>query len=756
MKIDNGDGTFSWQNADGSIVPYNGQDGYVPSAGGTTNTPAPNTSGTPKVGDVTETPYGSIILTGTDVNGNPTTHFIPKSSYADKVVNVGGKLVDVSTGKVIFDGTSGGGGGGVSPTTAYAQEQANARDAAALAEQQRQFNETFGYNKARGDQQQQVSEGQLSGVYRGQPTEQARQFNSKQALDYYTQLSAAASNPRNFMQNFFQIRGELPPAAYQQYGNVAALQRGNPGFNPQQFVPQFAGGAGVQSNGVPTTSAPTPSVGVPLTQQQFNPQQVAQLTQQAINPNVAGNIYSRGGANGTFANGTGYGAGGQSFQGQMGAADYYRNNPNAAPGTFMDAAQSAAYQAAHPVDPSVEERADLMQERKANPGAFGIAYAQGGVVPEPVIGFGVHSGKRYTFGENGPEGVVPASYLPQFLQQRHGQETGPTRSYAYGGIIGDAYGDQYADPNGGGTPYNPDPYSPPDPFTPTPTGGMKFKGGIASPFAPAPGTNGSGIVDYGAPAPTTPYYGPNDVNTPTPYTAPPTQQTPVIGPPQNAPGGQSNHQMFDPSQVADLTRGALAPVVTTQPVTSPIGSVNPIVESPVVPQPSQFIPSFVQQPQGLPQASNNFNANVPPTGGNPFTGATPGSLAPPGTFNPQATSPYSQFLPNFLPGEDTPLTSLLGQGALPPFLGRTFAQQLGSQKYGTNQPNPFVLPNGVPLISKLGASQMIPSERAAFESYISSFGITPEDYWNYVEQTSPQGGQSQQQNFGNRFQTYRQ
>lgn len=44
----------------------------------------------------------------------------------------------------------------------WSQQQGASQAAASLAEQQRQFNETFGYNKARGDQQMQLSQAQLA------------------------------------------------------------------------------------------------------------------------------------------------------------------------------------------------------------------------------------------------------------------------------------------------------------------------------------------------------------------------------------------------------------------------------------------------------------------------------------------------------------------------------------------------------------------------------------------------------------------
>jgi hypothetical protein len=88
---------------------------------------------------------------------------------------------------------------------------------------------------------------------------------------------------------------------------------------------------------------------------------------------------------------------------------------------------------------------------------------------------------------------------------------------------------------------------------------------------------------------------------------------------------------------------------------------------------------------------------------------------------------------------------------LPSFLGRTFAQQHGSTEFGTNQPQKFNLPNDVPLVSKLAYQQMSPSERSAFQSYISAYGIDPSDYFDYVQSVSPQGPSARDPLFGTPF-----
>ena len=37
----------------------------------------------------------------------------------------------------------------------------------------------------------------------------------------------------------------------------------------------------------------------------------------------------------------------------------------------------------------------------------GHGYANGGIISEPIIGTGLRSGAKYSFGENGPETVTP-------------------------------------------------------------------------------------------------------------------------------------------------------------------------------------------------------------------------------------------------------------------------------------------------------------------------------------------------------------
>lgn len=62
-----------------------------------------------------------------------------------------------------------------------------------------------------------------------------------------------------------------------------------------------------------------------------------------------------------------------------------------------------------------------------------LAYAQGGVIPEPVIGIGLHSGQTYKFGEEGPEAVVPNEDLPPDIGGPRQSPDAQDRNKAHGG-----------------------------------------------------------------------------------------------------------------------------------------------------------------------------------------------------------------------------------------------------------------------------------------------------------------------------------
>jgi hypothetical protein len=195
---------------------------------------------------------------------------------------------------------------------------------------------------------------------------------------------------------------------------------------------------------------------------------------------------------------------------------------------------------------------------------------------------------------------------------------------------------------------------------------------------------------------------------------------------------------------------ATSPNLTPQIQPLAQAATTPTIPTATTPTTTPYTPPPTTQPLGLPQASNNFNASTPAPSGPP---SYPREAEAPGTFgNVTGNRPY------FLPGEDQGgvIQSLMADNILPPFVKRLLAQARGEQSQGTNQPFPFELPKGVPLVSKLGYSQMSPTERAGLDSILSSYGISPEDYLAYVESLSPQGGPSELSPFGTPFRFNRQ
>jgi hypothetical protein len=68
-----------------------------------------------------------------------------------------------------------------------------------------------------------------------------------------------------------------------------------------------------------------------------------------------------------------------------------------------------------------------------------VHMAAGGVVPEPVMGIGMHSGQHYMFGEQAPnrtETVVPQGKTVAEVKHQGGAMAGGMHHYAVGGTIG--------------------------------------------------------------------------------------------------------------------------------------------------------------------------------------------------------------------------------------------------------------------------------------------------------------------------------
>jgi len=243
-----------------------------------------------------------------------------------------------------------------------------------------------------------------------------------------------------------------------------------------------------------------------------------------------------------------------------------------------------------------------------------------------------------------------------------------------------------------------------------------------SPAAPAPTGFGVAPSSLGGPGATAPSVSALESLTRNPYQtqAPVSQAAPTAAP---AYGGAPTLAAPDPGAaaraawVAERSAGAAAPA-----------PVSAAAATPAVPNAGAAATPAVTP--ASPQQSN------------PFRQPTANTQRPGG--------------PHFLPGEDTPFGALSAKGMVPPFLSRLFAQAKGDPTQGTDRPQFTNIPSEVPLVSKLAWTQMQPTEQQAFLSYISSYGITPEDYFSMVESSSPQGGRTPGAGFGNSFGRYTQ
>jgi hypothetical protein len=225
---------------------------------------------------------------------------------------------------------------------------------------------------------------------------------------------------------------------------------------------------------------------------------------------------------------------------------------------------------------------------------------------------------------------------------------------------------------------------------------------------------------------------------------------PPVGQPAGAVGtaaAPAPHEVVAPAP-------PLPPQLTPQasplgPALGPAAAPAPTLVPPPAPPPTPVVPpaSPFELPTGVQPGP--VTQTAPNPGPSPAPVVTPTNIPnPTPSFNipdflrqtPSGLGRTPKFLPENLASEDPIIAQMLQQGAFPPFLQRIFAQKQGLAGLGTNVPQQTDLPPGVPLVSKLAFAQMTPSEQAAFTSFISAHGLTPEDYFSMVEAASPQGG----------------
>lgn len=307
-----------------------------------------------------------------------------------------------------------------------------------LAESKRQFDENFGFEKAKYNTDAQLRQAQ----FEWQKATDARDYGAANywkaradELQRGNTILGLESRPDTLMRGLYAQQGlQAPQGIFDQlkalpgYGDQAP-NTDRPGAggttfpNPQgsaRTSPLGGGGGAV---------AGTPAVGTPgLGNDAFEPKPDALPDYHlGIAPERRPSVLDFGVAKGPGGSGT--------------------------QGLTQEelAAQSAAALALPSYQKKAEEEKDRVapgqEARAVGPGGM-LIYGKGGVIPERVLGIGQESGQRYEFGEKGPEAVVPNDVFEKLMGEAKGgdihysEDDGKkkrslkVKRYAAGGPIG--------------------------------------------------------------------------------------------------------------------------------------------------------------------------------------------------------------------------------------------------------------------------------------------------------------------------------
>lgn len=323
-------------------------------------------------------------------------------------------------------------GAGATVTAAGIQAQSAANS---LAEQKRQFDLN-------------LANAQTPAERAALLAEQQRQFDKGQDLDRGKTLLSLGSRPDTLIKYLYALRGQQTPQGIM--NTTANL----PGFtNSIAGVPGVPGVAGVPAPGAPGAGAAGPQPVAAAPQIAAAQQQATDRTQQAStmapNSGVALNTQLPN-----------IGVGGsapklpqpplQLANNASGQSQVQFPTGSGAQGVIPAGAAIANVQTG-----ASGTAAPVSLSDWAVKNGFNLApYAQGGVIPEPVIGVGMHSGQMYQFGEQAPgqpEVVVPKNKVPDTIFDQltrgdgeidYSEDDGKTRrrvkvnKYATGGTIG--------------------------------------------------------------------------------------------------------------------------------------------------------------------------------------------------------------------------------------------------------------------------------------------------------------------------------
>lgn len=339
--------------------------------------------------------------------------------------------------------------GGISPSTLYTQQQLDLREQARLAEDQRQFQEKFGFEKAAFDQKAIADAAQRE--------QNAALTREQLDVQRGNTLLNLGQRPDTLIKYLYALRGQQTPQA------IAGTTTNLPGYQGLvgQPNPQGAGAGGVSSS-APSAPAPNPVPMLPGTAGMLAPQPASLLQNNAANPNYEANLASIAAQSPALT---------QLLASAQGGAPASLNlapaNPglgpsamNLGPGITYNAdrsgglpaltpQQSAQAQTDYFADATGEQRAAGRQFYESigqwlHPGEIDPvehsyigtprAYAEGGVISEPMIAVGLNSGRVITMGEEAPakpETVVPQGKSVADVKGMHSKS-----SYQTGGSLG--------------------------------------------------------------------------------------------------------------------------------------------------------------------------------------------------------------------------------------------------------------------------------------------------------------------------------
>lgn len=354
---------------------------------------------------------------------------------------------EVQTAKAAATGTA---ASGVSRQNNLDTNAQNDRD---LAERRRASNETLMYNKAVNDQ-------------RAVADAVDRDLKAKQSAEQLdvqrgNTLLGLGQRPDTLIKYLYALRGQQTPQA------IGGTTTNLPGYqnvigqpNPQSISPSPVAAGGVGPSSAPSLSAP---VGLNLPAENgFNAPRLGQagapnvqtsenLTLAARNPAMSTaiglpNVPHLGPQQGvSFSPLATNAQGGTQYANSLG--QQIRSGPGSGAILFDPVngianptlvAQQAAFKQSDPSGWAESQRRQQGLNDETSMGERG--YAHGGVIPEEVRGVGQESGQPYTFGEQGPETVVPSeettagagAFAAEFfkaLQSKSGE-------FATGGTIG--------------------------------------------------------------------------------------------------------------------------------------------------------------------------------------------------------------------------------------------------------------------------------------------------------------------------------